>query len=45
VSFFFFFLFSYTKLENRRGKQVLLGGRGRLIPVGWKRRWGIGEGG
>jgi hypothetical protein len=34
--------FSFTKLENRRVEQVLLGG---LAPVGGGKRWGKGVGG
>jgi hypothetical protein len=39
---FFFFFFSYTKAESRRTEQVLPGG---LVPEGWGRSWGRGEGG
>jgi hypothetical protein len=34
--------FSFTKSENRRVEQVLLGG---LVPEGERRRWGKGVGG
>jgi hypothetical protein len=38
------FLFSFTKLENRKAEEVLpcVGG---VVPVGEGRRWGKGEGG
>jgi hypothetical protein len=39
ISFFVFFFFYYTKLENRRAEQVLPGGVGTS---GRGRRWGKG---
>jgi hypothetical protein len=41
---FFFSFFSFTKLENRRAKQVLARGWGGLAPVGEGRCWGKGIG-